>query len=250
MTTALDNLAVREPNGLIKEHLARALKEAILEGKLVSGQRVVEGTWGRHFGVAQASVREAINILIAEGYLTKSSGRSARVIRYREEDVTELYQVRAALEGLATELATARKADVTPLENAVSAMRVAIEQHDMRSLIDGDLAFHLALCDLSANRYLVDAARRVLAPLFAFVMLQVLQSGQGPEAWIVDLPRHDRIIDLIREGEPALAGQYVRSSIQRFVTSAYAVWENVGGSVEAHAQGKRRQRGRKPKSGA
>ncbi len=68
---------VTETGSLVKEHLAGQLKDAIVQGRLSPGQRVVEGAWAREFGVAQASVREAINLLITEGFLVKSAGRSA-----------------------------------------------------------------------------------------------------------------------------------------------------------------------------
>lgn len=223
---------------LVKEHLARALKDAIVQGRLKPGQRVIEGLWAKHFAVAQASVREAINLLIADGFLTKDSGRSARVTRYSEEDVSKLYALRAALEGMAAQLVAERGLDLAPLEEALNGMKAAIQARDMRALVESDLAFHSCLCEMSGNHFLADAARRVLSPLFAFVLLEVLASGQGPEAWSVDLPRHARIIELIREGDPLVSGQYVHSSIRRFVSSAYAVWENVGGSVQAHAEGK------------
>ena len=42
---------------LVKEQLAVQLKQAIIQGRLRPGQRVVEGAWAREFGVAQASVR-------------------------------------------------------------------------------------------------------------------------------------------------------------------------------------------------
>ena len=86
---------------LVKQNLAAALQREILNGRLLPGQRIVEGTWARKFGVAQASVREAINILVTEGFAEKRSGRSARVTQYSEEDVARLYEVRSALEGLA-----------------------------------------------------------------------------------------------------------------------------------------------------
>src|ERR1700688_4537807 len=100
---------------LIKENLASALKQTIMDGGLARGQRVIEGRWAKEFGSAQASVREAINLLIAEGFLVKDAGRSARVVNYREPDVTQLYEVRAALEGLAAELACFHQADLAPL---------------------------------------------------------------------------------------------------------------------------------------
>jgi DNA-binding GntR family transcriptional regulator len=49
---------------LIKQNLAAKLKEEIIQGRLAPGQRIVEGLWAKKFGVAQTSVREAINLLL------------------------------------------------------------------------------------------------------------------------------------------------------------------------------------------
>src|SRR5580765_3544655 len=66
---------------LLKESLAAQLREAILSGKLTPGEKIVERRWAGHLGAAQVSVREALNILITEGFVTKGHGRSARVLR-------------------------------------------------------------------------------------------------------------------------------------------------------------------------
>jgi len=82
----------RIENGtLLKEQLATQLRAEIIDGRLRGGQPVVEATWAREFGVAQASVREAINLLISKGFLVKSLGRSARVPQYSEEDLVKIY---------------------------------------------------------------------------------------------------------------------------------------------------------------
>src|SRR5580692_12491353 len=85
---------------LIKQSLAENLKQEIIKGRLAPGQRIVEGFWAKKFGVAQTSVREAINLLISEGFATKASGRSARVTSYSEADIAQIYELRGALEGL------------------------------------------------------------------------------------------------------------------------------------------------------
>jgi DNA-binding GntR family transcriptional regulator len=226
---------------LLKEQLAASLKEAIVQGRLLPGQRVVEGKWAREFGAAQASVREAINLLIADGFLVKDSGRSARVVRYRDEDVVRIYEVRGALEGLAAQLATARQADLTALDGALHRMGTAVKRGNMKALIEADLDFHLALAGAGGNPLLAEMLRRVLSPLFAFVLLSVLKSRQGPDAWSGDLPRHRRIVEMIREGNPQLALGYVQHCVGCFAASAYRVWENAGGSVEAHTRGKSRR---------
>jgi DNA-binding GntR family transcriptional regulator len=226
------------PGTLLKEQVADRLRSEIIGGRLAPRQRVVEGKWAREFGVAQASVREAINILIGEGFLTKDSGRSARVTRYSEHDVAGMYQVRSVLEGLAARLVTQRKIGVDAVEMELTGMEAAIGRGDMQAVLRHDLDYHLKLTELSGNPFLHEAAKRLLVPLFAFILLRVVKSGQGPDAWAADLPRHRRILDLIGEGDPEIAEQYVRRSYKQFVSSAYAVWENVGGAVAAHKEGR------------
>jgi DNA-binding GntR family transcriptional regulator len=232
---------------LLKETLASELKQAITEGRLSPGQRVVESKWAREFGAAQASVREAINLLITEGFLVKHAGRSARVVNYRERDVAQIYEVRAALEGLAAQLACTNAADLSALETALRDMEHSVQTRDMKKIIESDLAFHLALVQAPGNPLLADIGRKLLYPLFAFIEMRVVRSGQGPAAWIDDLGYHRGILQIIREGNPSLASQFVQHCIGRFAASAYAVWENVGGSVEAHHKGQS-ARSRKGKS--
>jgi DNA-binding GntR family transcriptional regulator len=57
---------------LVKHTLAERLRAEIVSGALKPGVRIVEGTWGRKFGVAQGSIREAINILAQEGFVCQN----------------------------------------------------------------------------------------------------------------------------------------------------------------------------------
>ena len=104
---------------LLKQNIADLLRSEIMNGALRPGERIVEGTWAAKFGVAQASIREAINILAQEGFVTKQSGRSARVVNLSHQDVIQLYQLRGALEGLAASLAASLQPDLSPLQFAV-----------------------------------------------------------------------------------------------------------------------------------
>lgn len=210
---------------LVKHSLAERLRGEIIAGRLRSGVRIVEGTWGRKFGVAQGSIREAINILAQQGFVTKAAGRSARVVSLSEEDVLELYALRGAIEGLAARLAAAREPDTSNLEHAINKMRQAAKKNRCQDLLDGDLEFHLELCRLSGNSHLLEHARRILLPFFAFVRIRVLVSGQSTSAWDKDLEAHQRIIDLLREGEGDVLEQYVQKVMARFGATAYDNWE-------------------------
>ena len=213
-------------NGLVKHDLADRLRTEIMNGSLPRGVRIVEGKWAKKFGVAQGSIREAINILALEGFVKKESGRSARVVHLTETDVAQLYELRGTLEGLAARLAAQVRPDLSKIQFAVDSMRHAANEGNCEALLQHDLHFHLGLCELSGNPFIVEQSRRLLVPFFAFVRMRVAASGQTTSPWDKDLEAHQRIIDLVREAEGEVAEQYVKKAMARFAKTAYDNWEN------------------------
>jgi DNA-binding GntR family transcriptional regulator len=212
-------------DGLVKHNLAEQLRQQIMNGSLKPGMRIVEGKWAAKFGVAQGSIREAINILAQAGFVSKAAGRSARVIHLSEGDVAHIYQLRGAIEGLAARLAVGTEPNLKVLQATVDIMRESASAGNLDGLLDCDSLFHLELCELSRNPYLVEHSRRILLPFFAFVRMRVSASGQETSAWDKDLEAHQRIVDLLREGEGEVAEQYVKRAMERFAKTAYDNWE-------------------------
>ena len=213
-------------NGFVKHDLADRLRTEIMNGSLPTGVRIIEGKWAQKFGVAQGSIREAINILALEGFVNKESGRSARVVHLTEKDDAQLYELRGALEGLAARLAVQTRPDLSKIQSAVDRMRHAANEANCEALLQYDLQFHLELCELSGNPFIVEQSRRLLVPFFAFVRMRVAASGQTTSPWDKDLEAHQRIIDLLREAEGEVAEQYVKKAMARFARTAYDNWEN------------------------
>src|SRR6266404_6348543 len=116
------------PRGLLKENLAIQLREEILGGRLVPGEKIIEGRWARQYGVAQVSIREALNILTTEGFVTKGHGRSARVLKLGDADIIQIYQLRGALEGLAARIVAQRNLPPDDLEAALQAIQDAVQK--------------------------------------------------------------------------------------------------------------------------
>jgi DNA-binding GntR family transcriptional regulator len=221
----MPTISTHVAEGLVKHNLADFLRTEIMNGVLLPGERIVEGKWSARFGVAQGSIREAINLLALEGFVTKRAGRSARVVHFTEQDVIQVYQLRGAIEGLAARLAASAQPDLSPLRLAVSGMRDSAAAGNRESLLDCDLKFHLQLCEASANPFVLEHGRRILLPFFAFVRMRVAASGQETSVWSRDLEAHQRIIDLIAEGEGEVAEQYIKKAMDRFARTAYDNWE-------------------------
>jgi DNA-binding GntR family transcriptional regulator len=218
---------------LVKQELARSLRDLILRGVIAPGARIVEGKWAAKLGVAQASIREALNILATEGFVEKNSGRSARVVHLSGEDIRQIYQLRGALEGLAARLATERRVPLDPLDEAVATMTQAARQSDVDQLVQADLRFHLSLAELSGNRYVLEQARRAIVPLFAFVYI-VRNRLHASELWSKALPLHAEIVQIMRRGNAFLAEQFVVHAMREFERDAGLVWE--GRSAESDAE--------------
>ena len=213
-----------QSQGLVKQNLASQLREAILAGKIAAGAKIVEGTWARHFGVAQSSVREALNILIAEGFVTKGHGRSARVLNLSKQDIIHLYQLRGVLEGLAARLLSEQKVSLVDLEASLVEIRSAVEADNVRQIIECMQRFHMLLLKKTGNPFLVEEGRRLIIPLYDFTLMRALNGGFDGSPWRLNLERHRQILDAIRTGPPHFAEQTVIHIMELFLKVALDVW--------------------------
>src|SRR5258708_10818805 len=122
----------------------------------------------------QVSVREALNILVAEGFVTKGHGRSARVLRLTDAAIIHTYQVRGALEGLAARIIVEQKLPVADLEAAMLELRLAVETNDVRTVIDRVQRFHVCILEKPGNPFLLENGLRLIVPLYAFTLIRAL----------------------------------------------------------------------------
>lgn len=202
-------------NLLIKDRLAGILREEIVSGRVQPGEPIVEGHWASKLGVAHASIREALNILAGEGFVEKGSGQSARVTKLSMDDVIQLYDVRAALEGVAARLVAEKRPDLRGLDQAVADMSAAVACQNVMAYYERDLQFHLLIARKSGNRFLMQQIRWLLAPLFAFYVMRVQVDHPNP-SWGYSLDDHRRIVEVLRTAEPAAAQIHMEASVRKF----------------------------------
>jgi len=233
---------------LVKQNLATQLREEILAGNIAAGAKIVEGTWARHFGVAQSSVREALNILATEGFVTKGHGRSARVLNLSKQDIIHLYQLRGALEGLAARLLSEQKVPLTDLDAAIVEIREAVEAGNVREIITSMQRFHITLLEKTGNPFLVEEGRRLIIPLYDFTLMRALTHGFSGSPWKQNLERHKQIIDAILTGSTYFAEQTVVHIMDQFLKTALDVWAEKMQSTQTattkNSRTKRKSNGR------
>jgi DNA-binding GntR family transcriptional regulator len=210
--------------GLLKESVADRLREEILAARIAPGEKIVEGKWAREYGVAQISVREALNILATQGFVTKGHGRSARVLKLEKADIIHIYQVRGVLEGLAARIIAQEKLSLDDLETAFKDIQHSVETCDLRQVIGSVQRFHMLLLEKPRNSVLREHGRRLLVPLYAFTLMKALVKKLDTGPWERQLRLHRLIVDVLQQGNPHLAEETLIHVTNLFLHAALEVW--------------------------
>ncbi len=210
---------------LVKDNLAAYFRQEIISGRFAPGEKIVEVKWAKLLKISQTSVREAINILLAEGFVQKGSGRTAQVTRLTEEDINHSYELRAVLEGYAARIVAQKKVHLGELEQTLSDMRSAIECQNLKAFYERDLQFHLLLAEKTGNAMLVQGLKRIILPLFAFVVMRVQGARTQQDQWVRSLEQHKRIIDALKTHDPVFAERLVTQTIGAFLEETKDVVE-------------------------
>ena len=211
---------------LVKDNLAAYFREEIISGRFAPGEKIVEVKWSKLLKISQTSVREALNILLAEGFVQKGSGRTAQVTRLTDEDITHSYELRAVLEGYAARIVAQKKVPLGELEQTLSDMRSAIDCRNLRAFYERDLQFHLLLAENTGNAMLVQALKRIILPLFAFVVIRVQGARTEDKQWVRSLEQHKRIIDALKTHDPVFAERLVTQTVSTFHEETNVVVES------------------------
>jgi DNA-binding GntR family transcriptional regulator len=211
---------------LVKDNLAAYFREEIISGRFAPGEKIVEVKWSKLLKISQTSVREALNILLAEGFVQKGSGRTAQVTRLTDEDITHSYELRAVLEGYAARIVAQKKVPLGELEQTLSDMRSAIDCRNLRAFYERDLQFHLLLAENTGNAMLVQALKRIILPLFAFVVIRVQGARTEDEQWVRSLEQHKRIIEALKTHDPVFAERLVTQTVSTFHEETNVVVES------------------------
>jgi DNA-binding GntR family transcriptional regulator len=181
-----------------------ALREAILAGNLRPGDRLGEEQLAREFGVSRTPIREAIFRLEAEHFAIRQMRRGLVVRSIQEEQVLEVYTVRAALDQLAASLAAknATLPDRARLHWLNEHMQLAAERADHAHMADLNIQFHEALCEAAHNGMLLHFVRQVHDWVRRFGDTTFSRPGRASAA----IAEHRRLIEAIDGGNTEAAG--------------------------------------------
>lgn len=221
----LHRLAVRHdiprpPQVSTADHVAAVLSQALVEGELPPGTQLSEERLGRSLQVSRNTLREGFRLLSHDGLLVHHRHRGVFVPELDEDDLTDLYLLRTALEiGVLRSLVRVDPARLRQLEDDVRSGEEAARRGRWRQVGTANMDFHQHLLALSDSPRMITVGRQVLAQTrLAFLSLRRPRTLHEPfigrNRALVALLAADRVAEAVE----ALEG-YLRDSREQLLAT-------------------------------
>ena len=202
ITTATMNLS----NVSAQEEAYQYLLNAIRMGTLQPGSRIIAEDIASELDMSRMPIREALRRLSAEGLISLRTNRGAVVKKLSKEEVSEIFEMRAVLEGLAAGMAAkkATASDIQELELLLARLRAV--QNDLPLWITAHREFHEKISAISR-------APRILAQITSLhALIEPLM-----RVWIESSPEsknvnsvHERILEVMKSGDAEEMEQLIK----------------------------------------
>jgi DNA-binding GntR family transcriptional regulator len=188
--------------------VASELRSEILQGGITPGSRLSQQTTAERFGVSRIPVRDALQILVGEGLVQPVSNATAVVTGMSIAELQELYELREAVEPLATQIAVPNvgRAEHITMRKQLQIME---ENVDTRTWLAANNAFHAAVYERAGRPRMIELVERLrrLTDRYMYVHIEVI--GQMEHL----MSEHLGILAAVEAGDAALTATLTREHL-------------------------------------
>jgi DNA-binding GntR family transcriptional regulator len=212
MTDGQDDLTILRTRSL-SGVLERQIEAAIFGGEVPRGKRVNEYNLAKRFGTSRGPVREALRTLEGLGIVELIPNRGVFVCQPDLATVLDIYDVRAALFGLAGKLLAERvtNAQLADLRQLLDRMDEAVQALSLDDYYPMNLAFHALIIESCGNATLATQYKGLVKKLHLFRTQSLVQGG-GLE---ISNSEHREMYMALAKRDPLLAQQTHAQHVER-----------------------------------
>jgi DNA-binding GntR family transcriptional regulator len=192
----------------IQQAVADAVRTRVISGQLPAGTRIDQDALAAEFSVSRMPVREALRQLGAEGFVTIVPHRGAIVTALSPAEVEEIYEIRAALEGVAARHASHALTadDLDRLRKVLAAMR---NEKQIDTWVALNAEFHNAINQASMRPRLLELIQRFREQSQPYIRLYVQRLHKSAQA----RKEHRAILEALADRDADRAEAAVRSHL-------------------------------------
>ncbi len=187
----------------VREQVEARLRQAIVAGHFLPGERLIERELCTLLGVSRTSLREALRQLESDGLVTNIPHKGVVVAIMTRAEAEEIYQVRAVVEGLAGRLCAEHLTDVLEeaLKTAMERIESAHQAGDLVALVAAKEQFYQVLLSGCGNRTAGIVLQSLHDRIASLRALTLTQPGRA-EASVAEMRRILEAI-LAQDGQAA-----------------------------------------------
>jgi DNA-binding GntR family transcriptional regulator len=189
----------------------RALWTGIVSGRIASGVQLRPDTIAAQLDISTTPVREALHRMEGDGLIVKLPYRGWFVREFTEREVTQLYEMRAALESFSVRLACERitSEELAQLREHQSVGEAALRSGDMEAYRIYNRDLHAAIMEAARNAYLLSAMGQLRLQSEVLMARTIRLVGRPSRA----IEEHRELIDLISSRQDKAAQELMERHI-------------------------------------
>jgi DNA-binding GntR family transcriptional regulator len=195
----------------LAEQVRDAVLDEIASGRWPAGSRVIQEQLAQQLGVSRQPVQQALLLLREQGVLREAPGRGLEVAPLVADEIEQVYELRAVIEGLAARRAAERGAARAAAEGAalVAAGRAAVAAGQLPAMVAADQAFHRFLYELSGNPLIAPAMAAHWTQLQRAMAEVLVRDEQPRDIW----DQHAAILAAVVAGDGDAAEALAREHL-------------------------------------
>ncbi|AFL87584.1 transcriptional regulator [Terriglobus roseus DSM 18391] len=205
----------------LTEQAHKSIRRYILAENPGADVRLTETFFAEQLGISKSPVREALNTLQSEGLLRIEPRRGAYVHQFSGKEISDLYNLREALETFAAAIVPITPKLITELRTSVARTEQLLRSRKKADYIEEDIFFHSMIVRSTGNEELARVHSNLQDKLWLCrCQTYQLTSSDTPSA-------HRNITEAITSGDRALAQQMTSSHIQFVRSALLGAWERA-----------------------
>jgi len=198
----------------VRERAYEFLKSSILSGRFNPGERLTEEHLAKELGISRTPIREALHKLESEGLIKPLATRGFVASQDSKDEIEELFEIRAVLEGYALRVICGRITDTVceTLEESVAKAEEALRRACLDEVFQWNTRFHDTLHELITDK------RRLyhqMVTMRQYVLRYRKNTLQYPDAGARTVDGHRKILLALRLRDPDLCERVMREHIQQ-----------------------------------
>lgn len=178
------------------------LVAAIMRQDIGPDDLLIQEKLAAEMQISRTPVREALMRLEQEGVLEASNRGSFRLYRMGDDEVKELYQSRAAVEGQAARILAVRRnaEDIAALRSLIQKEE-SLKDHSARAYFEANRNIHRAFVLRAGNRFLLEMFDMIWGKAMAFHLFATIEAVDLAQS----LGDHQQLVDAIESGDKTQA---------------------------------------------